>query len=337
MWGLVAAIGLFLFLDVMLPRGATAAIGYALVPVLGAAKRRIRFVFVVTVVCTGLTWLGYVVEPPGGVWWSSFFDRVMVSLVLWLTFLLVARRIVLMSRLDDAVAELHRSNQELERFASVAAHDMRGPLTAISLLTQLITREEQGRLSENTEKSLTDIQQQVKSMGQFVERLLVYARVGGAELRVGRCDIEAELGSALRALSGAMESSAASVTHDPLPIIQADSIMIRQLFQNVIENAIKYRGEEPPKIHLSARPDGSDWIIEVRDNGMGMDKKHLEAVFLPFGQLNRRSGSAGGVGLGLPTCRRIIERHGGRIWVTSRIGEGSTFHIKLPAQGGGGT
>src|SRR2546423_2936542 len=129
-----AAIGLFLILDLKLPRGATAAIGYALVPVLAATKRNIAFVVALTFACTALTWIGFLFEPPGVPWWFSAFDRSMVSMVLWLICLLVSRRLALMASLDLALADLTRSNQELDRFASVAAHDLRGPLSAISLL-----------------------------------------------------------------------------------------------------------------------------------------------------------------------------------------------------------
>jgi len=329
--GIFAAIGLFLVLDLVLPRGATAAIGYALVPVMAAVKRRSRFVFALTILCTGLTWIGYFFEPPGSAWWFSVFDRAMVSMVLWLTFLLVVRRLAVMTTLDDAIDELARSNQELDRFGSVVAHDLRGPLTAISLLTQLVARDEQGHLSPDTERSLGDIQKEVRSMSQLVERLLAYGRVGGAELRLGPCDCEAALDAALLALSGTLQKENATVSHDPLPTIRADCILMRQLFQNLIENAIKYRGEQAPRIHLSARRESGGWVVEVRDNGMGIDPGKAEAIFEPFTQLKRGSGGAGGIGLGLPTCRRIVERHGGRIWVTSTVGEGSTFHVKLPA------
>src|SRR5205814_8628502 len=122
----------------------------------------------------------------------------------------------------------------------------------------------------------------------------------------------------------------ATVTHDPLPTIQADGVLIRQLFQNLIENAIKYRRQEPPRIHLSAQRQEMGWTIDVSDNGIGIDPDNAETIFRPFRQLNRKSGGAGGVGLGLSTCRRIAQRHGGRIWVTSAAGEGSTFHVELP-------
>jgi signal transduction histidine kinase len=255
----------------------------------------------------------------------------MVSMVLWLTFLLVARRLALMASLNNAIQELARSNQDLDRFGSVVAHDLRGPLNAISLLTQLVSRQEQGHLSPQTEESLQDIQKEIRSMGQLVERLLAYGRAGGAELRLGACDCEAELESALLALSGTLQRANANVTHDPLPTIEADGILIRQLFQNLIENSVKYRGEQPPRIHLSARRELGDWIIEVRDNGVGIQKANLEEIFNPFRQLGRKSGTAG-LGLGLATCQRVVERHGGRIWVTSVVGEGSTFYVKLPGQ-----
>jgi signal transduction histidine kinase len=160
--------------------------------------------------------------------------------------------------------------------------------------------------------------------------LLAYGRAGGSEVRLGPCNLQAELDSVLLALSGTLQKANASVTHDPLPTIQADCILMRQLFQNLIENAIKYRSEQPPRIHLSASREQTHWIIDVRDNGIGIEKGNTETIFRPFRQLDRNSGIAAGVGLGLATCRRIVQRHGGNIWATSAVGEGSTFHVKLP-------
>jgi signal transduction histidine kinase len=325
-----------LVLDIVLPRGATAAIGYAVVPVLSAVHRKIRFVLVMTALCTALTWIGYLLEPPGSAWWFSLFDRAMVSMVLWLSFLLVARQMGLSEalaqrtgELELATLELARSNQDLDHFASRVAHDLRGPLQAIGLATQVVIRHGREHNDPEAVEWLESMQREMQWMSQLVQRLLTYGRMGGSAVSISDCDCNAVLVTAEQSLSGLLSSTQAAVTHDELPVLQADPVLMAELFQNLIENAVKYRGPLAPAIHFSAERDADGWLISVRDNGVGIEPENATRIFDAFTQA-RRSG-AGGIGLGLATCKRIIERHGGAITVTSVLNEGSTFWIRLPA------
>lgn len=167
-------------------------------------------------------------------------------------------------------------------------------------------------------------------MGQLIQRLLIYGRVGGGALRPASCDCEAVLSTVLHSLAADLEHGKATVTHDPLPVVLADTVLVSELLQNLIENAVKYRGEHPAHVHLSAFREKRKWVISVRDNGIGMGDPDRETVFEPFRRLHNVNGSGAGLGLGLATCRRIVERHGGTIWVESVPGRGSAFFFTLP-------
>jgi signal transduction histidine kinase len=288
-----------------------------------------------TALCTALTWLGYLLEPRGVDWWFSLFDRAMVSMVLWLSYLLVAHRLGLAVALADrtealeqAMTELSRSNEELDRFASVVAHDLRGPLNAVALAAQALIYHGRGKHDPETVEWLHSIQREMRWMSQLVQSLLTYGRIGGGALRLGSCDCNAALTEAKLSLSALLSNAEALVTDDSLPVIQADPVLIAELFQNLIENAVKYRGERAPEIHVSAHLDSKYWVISVRDNGAGIEPANADRIFNAFTQVRRRG--EGGIGLGLATCKRIVERHGGSISVTSVIDEGSTFWIRLP-------
>jgi signal transduction histidine kinase len=330
-----AAAFVFFVADILVPRGATVAIGYALVPALAGGSGRRSFIFWITAICTVLAWAGYVLEPPDALWWTSAFDRLMVTMVLWLAMLLVSRRLSLIATLgerttalEQATAELSRSNAELDRFASVVAHDLRGPLNGIGLAAEVLIASERKAADPELEGLLAGIKQGVDKMSRLIRRLLAYGHVGGGALRLARCDCDAVLAAVVRSLSASLEKSGATVTHDPLPALAADEILLAELFQNLIENAVKYRGEHPPRVHVSAVDQNGECIIAVQDNGIGIDRANGDAIFRPFTQL-RRTGDAEGVGLGLATCKRIVERHGGRIWVESDDAGGSTFRFTL--------
>lgn len=331
-------ISFFFALDLVLPRGATPAIGYALLPVLAASNRKFSHLLFITALCTVLTWIGYFFEPAGATWWYSVFERAMVSMVLWLTFLLVNHRLHLLESLAHKTAvlertagELQRSNQELDRFASIVAHDLRGPLNAVGLTARLIALHSKGKTDSETEQSLNDIDHELQSAGQLVQRLLSYARVGGAALIRSTCDLDVVLASALHSLAGRVAETSAVITHDPLPTLSADPLLIRELLQNLIENAIKYRGRQSPRIHVAAEHSLTHCTITVQDNGIGIEPKSLQNIFAPFNQADPRDRTAAnGIGLGLATCKRIAQRHGGEISCSSVPGQGSTFSITLP-------
>jgi light-regulated signal transduction histidine kinase (bacteriophytochrome) len=262
----------------------------------------------------------------------------MVTGVIWFSFFLVLRRISAMNELaqhDQALKgaslELERSNGELSNFTSVVAHDLRGPLNTISLLAQLLSTSPPLQADPDCVESVDSIQAQITRMDAFVQRLLMYGRVGYGDLKTENCDCNAILDDVRRRLKADLQRSGAEVSNDPLPMIQADPTLIVQLVQNLIENAVKYRGQASPHIHISAtrQPDG--WQFAVRDNGMGIRPEDFQRIFEAFGQTEAGKSLGKGVGLGLATCRRIVERHGGQIKVQSSPGEGTTFLFTIPS------
>jgi signal transduction histidine kinase len=322
--------------DTLMPRGATPAIGYALVPVLAAGSRSGSFVLGITAGCAVLTAAGFFLEPAGAAWWMSAFDRVLIGAVLGVALLMVLRRLKLIAALAErnqamarAAEELARSNEELGRFASVVAHDLRGPLSAIALVTELLATTVRDSGAESAEW-LAGIRREVDSMTRLIQRLLAYGRVGGGAVRLDSCDCESVLSGVLGSLAATLADARVKVTHDSLPAVTADPVLVAELFQNLIENAVKYRGEDPPHVHVSAVCRQDEWTFSVRDNGVGIGDAHRDAIFQPFTQL-APGGRGTGVGLGLATCKRIVDRHGGRIWVEPTPGGGSTFAFTLGA------
>jgi signal transduction histidine kinase len=341
----VAAALAFCVADLRLPRGATAAIGYCLVPVVAVATRRRGFLFSMVALCTLLTWVGLFVEPPGALRWMSVFDRSMVTAVLWLTLLVVLQRataITALARqtqaLENTTRELTRSNGELESFASVIAHDVRSPLHAVGLMAHLLARHRLIESDVECSEWIAAIQSEVAKMDGLIRSLLSYGRVGSGEIRRSDCDTEEVLANVRQTLASDLRDAGGEVTNDPLPVLRADPVLLAELFQNLIQNSIKYRGDAPPHVHVSAawRPGG--WRFSIRDNGIGISAADVKLIFEPFRQcLSGRSGR-GGVGLGLATCKRIVERHGGQIEVAPSTGRGATFCFtvpQIPGRGGG--
>jgi light-regulated signal transduction histidine kinase (bacteriophytochrome) len=291
-----------------------------------------------TIACTALTWIAYFVEPSGSAAWISIFERAMVTGVVWLTFYLVSRRnaaIAMLDRqtrtLEETKRELERSNSELERFASVVAHDIRNPLNSIGLLSQLLGDRQLTRSPAESAEWAAKIQKQIASLSNLIESLLSYGRVGGGKLRVAQCDCDAVLDSVLQKLNSLIEVSGAEVTNDPLPTIAADAALIGELFQNLIENGIKYRSQESPRIHISVERNSDRWRFSIRDNGIGISAPDFERIFQPFQQVGRVD-SRHGIGLGLATCKRIVERHGGDLEVESTVDFGTTFTFTIPVR-----
>ena len=341
-WAYIASISLAFFLfiaDTALPRGATAAIGYCLVSVVAAGTRQRGFLLGITIACTLLTWGGFFLEPPGSLPWMSGFDRAMITGVLWLTFVLISRRAQAVTALahqtralEETKRELERSNAELDGFASVVAHDIRGPLNTIDLFMHLLGDRDSAKFDAESAEHIAKIRKEVHSLSRLIQSLLSYARIGGGEVHCSACDCEAALESVRQKLKSELERDRAEITNDPLPTVPADRTLIEQLFQNLIENGIKYRSEAPPRVHVSASQTFAGWEFLVRDNGIGIKPEDVERLFLPFQQLHgdepHRIGE--GVGLGLATCKRIVERHGGRIEVMPTHGQGATLMFAIP-------
>ncbi|MCX6903166.1 MAG: PAS domain S-box protein, partial [Verrucomicrobia bacterium] len=233
--------------------------------------------------------------------------------------------------LKAASAELERSNKELEMFAYVASHDLQEPLRLVSAYTQLLMQRYRAKLDAGADPIVGFITEGVSRMQRLIQDLLAYSRVNTRPKAFGRADCEKVLAQALTNLSVTIHEQQAVVTHDPLPAIKGDEVQLGQLFQNLIGNAIKFRRQEPPSVHLSAQKtdDGSAWLFSVRDNGIGIEAEFYERIFIIFQRLHNRT-KYSGTGIGLAICKRIVERHGGRIWVESKKDQGSAFFFTIP-------
>ena len=245
----------------------------------------------------------------------------------------IAQDITERKQMEDAIQarseELARSNQELDRFAYVASHDLQEPLRMVSSFTQLLSKKYSGKLDETADRYIHFAVDGAKRMQQLINDLLAYSRVNSKNLELGTTECEAVVRAALLNVNMALNESGAEVTCDPLPVLMADRSQLGQLFQNLIGNAIKFRGSSAPRIHISVADRGANWLFSVRDNGIGIEPRHAERIFEVFQRLHGRA-EYPGTGIGLAVCKKVVERHGGRIWVESEPGAGSAFLFTLP-------
>ncbi|MFN8536507.1 MAG: PAS domain S-box protein [Thermomicrobiales bacterium] len=236
-------------------------------------------------------------------------------------------------RLRETAADLTRSNADLERFAYVASHDLQEPLRMVASYTQLLARRYRGKLDADADEFIGYAVDGALRMQQLIRDLLEYSRVGTRGRAFAPVDTAAVVDRVLGDLGAALAESGGVVERDELPTVAGDSSQLRQLFQNLIGNALKYRRPGvAPEVRIAAAREGEWWLFRVRDNGIGIAPEHAERVFGLFQRLHTREEYAG-TGLGLAICKRIVERHGGRIWVESEPGEGATFRFTLPAAG----
>ena len=235
-------------------------------------------------------------------------------------------------RVVNRTLELKRSNEDLEQFAYVASHDLQEPLRMIRNYLQLLQQRYKTELDSNAHDFINFALDGSKRMNQLIHDLLAYSRVGthGKELVLTECDQALE--DALANLTVAIEESKAEVTRDSLPPVIGDEVQLTQLFQNLIGNAVKFRGEATPKVHIGVQRKGGEWEFTVRDNGIGIAEQDFQRIFVVFQRLHNRE-KYPGTGIGLSVCKKIVERHGGRIWVESKPGKGTTFHFTIPALG----
>ena len=230
---------------------------------------------------------------------------------------------------EQKTAELQRSNQELEQFAYVASHDLQEPLRAVRSFTQLIEERIRPTLDSETTVYFDQVLGGVARMHALINDLLSYARVGRTTLTRGRVDFGAVLEAALADLGPSLKECDGRVMHGPMPVVVGDGDRLGQLIRNLITNAIRFRSSEPPRIEISAERRGDGWQFAVRDNGIGIDPRHHERIFVIFQRLHGRDRP--GTGIGLAICRKIVEMYGGKIWVQSELGKGATFFFTLPA------
>ncbi|HEX6803945.1 MAG TPA: ATP-binding protein [Terriglobales bacterium] len=225
--------------------------------------------------------------------------------------------------------ELARSNRDLEQFAYVASHDLQEPLRMIAAYTELLGERYRGQLDANADKYISYAVDGAKRMQALIEAILSFSRVGreGLQLQNSDCNLLVEI--ARKNLAAAIAESGASISHDRLPVVVADPQLLAQVFQNLIGNALKFRGQAPPRIRLAARKQNQEWSFSVADNGIGIAPEHGQTIFAIFKRLHTHAEYPGS-GIGLSICKKIIEQHGGRIWVESEPGKGSTFHFVLP-------
>jgi len=224
-------------------------------------------------------------------------------------------------------AELRRANEELLQFASMASHELQEPVRMMERYTQLLKEDSQGKLGAEGEELADVVVGAARRLRRLIEDLLALTRVEARERRLEAASIEDLLEQALGDLRDTVEETGAAVTRSPLPKIEVEPSQIVQIFHNLIGNALKFRGQEPPKVHVAARREGGEWVFSVRDNGIGIDPAEAEAVFAIFKRLRTE---IPGTGVGLAICKKIVERHGGRIWVESEPGRGSTFYFTIP-------
>jgi signal transduction histidine kinase len=231
---------------------------------------------------------------------------------------------------DEVVArtaELERSNAELDQFAAVTSHDLKEPLQTVTVFAGLLDRDYRDRLDDSGKTFLDSILAGTDRMRTLIRDLLEYSRVGHGDLQREPVPADELLDRARDNLAAAIAEKGATLSSDPLPTVHADAKQLCQVFQNLLSNALKFSDDDVPEVHVSASLFPSEWRFSVRDNGIGIDPRHAERIFQPFARLGA---AREGTGIGLAICQKIVEHHGGKIWVEGRPGAGSIFHFTIP-------
>ncbi len=232
--------------------------------------------------------------------------------------------------LTQKSVELGRSNADLEQFAYVASHDLQEPLRMVSSYVQLLRKRYQGTIDEQADKYIEYAVDGAKRMQSLIGGLLEYSRMGHGTMESGQISAEVALEQGLIGLRAGINENAASVTHDPLPLVKGNGPQVARVFQNLVANAIKFRDPVvPPKVHIGCRICETEALFTVEDNGIGISSEFNERIFVIFQRLHTRAEYAG-TGIGLSICKKVVEAHGGRIWVESELGKGARFSFTLP-------
>ena len=242
----------------------------------------------------------------------------------------VTARKIADGRLRAVAADLARSNAELEHFAYVASHDLQEPLRMVASFTQLLARRYQGKLDEDADEFIGFAVDGARRMQELINDLLTYSRAGTQPLQLQPVDTSQLVDRVVSDLATAIAEARASVTRDTLPTVLGDATQLRQVFQNLIANGIKFhRPDDTPRVHISATQDHQAWTFGVSDNGIGIEHQYRERIFALFQRLHTRADYPG-TGIGLAICKKIVERHGGQICVESEPGRGTTFRFTVP-------
>ena len=232
------------------------------------------------------------------------------------------------NQLANQAQELARSNADLQQFAYAASHDLKEPLRMTGSFAELLAKRYRGQLSEEADEFINYITSGVRRMAALVDGFLLYSRAGDMGLSGADTDGTRALQAALLNLAAAIQESEAVITHDPLPVLAMNEPQLVMVFQNLIGNAIKYRDDKTPRVHVSAAESGGEWVLSVSDNGIGIEPQYRDQVFGLFKRLHGPQVSGAGIGLAL--CKKIIERHGGRIWIESPPEPGTCLRFALP-------
>ena len=233
------------------------------------------------------------------------------------------------TNLSKLVSELKMSNKELEQFAYVASHDLQEPLRMITSFTQLLEKRYKGQLDADADDYMGFVVDGAHRMKELIDDLLEFSRLNTDVREFELVIMEIALEDVLRNLKPTIKENKAQISHDYLPNIIGDHVQIIQLLQNLIGNAIKFKGNTPPEIHISAQDQSNQWLFSVNDKGIGIDKNHQKQIFSIFKRLHTRE-EYPGTGIGLSISKRIVEGHGGQIWIESELGRGSTFYFTIP-------
>jgi len=236
---------------------------------------------------------------------------------------------VLEQRVRERTAELEKMNQELKEFAYIASHDLQAPLGTMLTFLGMLKSDYAPQMNKNANEIINQSLNAGNRMKDLIQGLLSYSRAGTQAIKLEQVDCKVILQHTLLNLQQTILDTNASVTYDPLPTLIMDNNQGIQLFQNLIGNGIKFRGEAPPQVHISAQQREKEWLFSVKDNGIGMEAKDAEKVFAIFQRLHGQSKYPGS-GIGLSICKKIVERHGGTIWSESELGKGTTFFFTLP-------
>ena len=243
----------------------------------------------------------------------------------------VSERNEIKKKLKRTVAELKRSNTDLQQFAYVASHDLQEPLRMVASYTQLLEKRYKDKLDTDAKEFIHFAVDGALRMQKLINDLLSYSLVSTRQKPVKPTDCNSVLGQVIANLSLTIEQNNDIITNDDLPTVMADESQMQELFKNLVGNAIKFRSEHAPRVHVSAKQNGNKWLFSVQDNGLGIDPQFKDKIFLIFQRLHSKE-EYPGTGIGLAICKRIVEHHGGKIWFDSDVGKGSTFYFTLPVK-----